>query len=146
MSKFKINLSGFNGLYTGATIVPQVNMPTPLGIIVKINEKSIIVRKNETDEHTTKLESLNFPLWFVPQVYKKNILDENGDAYIPNDIEKAIITLIQIDSHDAIVALGSISEYVVKNTNLKEERVTDNFSSSLSPATVFATINQLVNY
>jgi hypothetical protein len=147
MSKFKIHLSGFNGSYTGAMIAPKINMPTPRGVIVKINEKSIIVRKNENDEHTEKLDSLTFPVWFVPLNYKQFIMFENGDLYPPTALEKAIITLIESDSHDALLAIASVAENIVESKNLKNEVIGGKYTSSgLSPIAVFATIDKLTNY
>lgn len=143
-----INIKGINGSFIGASIKAFVGMTIPNGIIEKVNNKSILVKNNNTEisgfNGTIKVEELSLSIWELSEEALKMVSSSDGKLYIPNEKENALITLCNMPSHEAIESIGAIANNIRNKVNLRNECINDTYGS-LSEYTIAATIDQLIN-
>lgn len=139
-----IQVSGFTGFPTYATIKAYVGMVIMGKTVIKVNQKSLILSHLSKPEAEEKVDSLSIPYWAISTEDLPKIKDNNGLFYKPREIEVVMHTLCQGNPHDAVAAIAGVAEFFTKNNNLKKESIADNFDD-LSSLTVFSVINKLTN-
>lgn len=139
----KITLSGFNGIFTGATITPYVGMTFMGKQVVKVNEKSLLIAPIGKPDMAVKHESFSMPYWALSSQDCPLALCPEGKTYVPTHVENALLVLCQQDPEDAALTIGAIAENFVKSGQVQNERVAH--FDSLSGAAVLFTIDKLIN-
>lgn len=140
----KITISGFNGIYTGASIKPYVGMILQDKKVTKVNEKSILIASIDKPDQVQKCESFSIPFWVLSKHDAAQVMQINGEPYQPGEIEQALHILCQQDAHDATVAIAAIAEKFVKSGNMHGQPVS-RFDGMSAEASLFA-IERLTNY
>lgn len=140
-----IQISGYQGFPTEASIEAYVGMKFLGKTVTKVNKKSIVL-SCDSNPHVQQnvIDALRIPFWAISACDLPNVKTSDGQTYQPKQIEQIMHTLCQLDAHDAVSAIAAVAEVFVQANDTRKASVTDNFDE-ISAMTVFSVVNKLTN-
>ena len=143
-----ITITGFEGMYTGAQLKAYVGMTFMGNVIVKVNEKSVLVAKADKDgnpiaDTEQKQDSLSLPYWVLTPKQSNLTVDANGRPYSPSAIEQAMQTLCHAGADKASTAIAAVAEMFTRSGALANEPIAR--FDGLSAGTLLTVIDQMAN-
>lgn len=140
-----IQISGFQGFSTNASIEAYVGMTFHGQTVTKVNKRSIIVSMNaDPEQQKTLSDDLHVPFWALSAGDLPHVKMADGTTYQPKPEEVAMHTLCQLDAYAAVSAIAGVAEIYTRIDNAKTTPITDNFDQ-VNALTVMTVINKLVN-